>query len=165
MFNPFYLFTTTLLEKLVERGKMFFIRQTFIRAKEPFDETIKGYFLISHYDNITTAMDHFGAISYDANRFLYEWHNSEHKKRLELAASQPQGYKIYSTVFKPDWEKHITDRMKDKMRKYVKELGWNPNRSDSVVTNYELQFGELYIRLKYGRREAKVKFEEIENIY
>jgi hypothetical protein len=48
---------------------------------------------------------------------------------------------------------------------YIKKLGWQPTRMDDVITNYELQFGELYIRIKCGSREAKVKFEEIEKVY
>ena len=165
MFNPFYLFTSELLLKLTEHGKIFFVRQTFLRAKDPFDENTKGHFLISHYNNLTTAMDHYGAISYDGNRFLYDWTKEEHRDKLIVAASQPKGYKIYSTVFKPDWEKHITGRMKDKMRMYVKKLGWKPLPGEGLTTNYELQFGELYIRLRYGTREAKIKFEEIEKMY
>ena len=32
---------------------------------------------------------------------------------------------------------------------YIKKVGWMPVRMDEVQTNYELQFGELYIRIKW----------------
>ena len=162
MFNPFYPFTDQLLDAFVKNGKTFFVRQTFNRAKDHFDEGIKGYFLFSHYDNATTAMDHYGAISYDPNRFLYDWHNPEHQEKLRVAGSGLKEYKIFSAVFKTDWEKQLTNRMKERVRQYVSKLGWSPKSGEMVDTNYEIQFGELYLRLKYGGRQAKVKFEEIE---
>src|SRR6478672_4087267 len=65
MFNPFYPFTTDLLEALVGSGKRFFVRQRFERARIPSDQGIRGYFLVSHYELLTTAQDHLGAIAYD----------------------------------------------------------------------------------------------------
>ena len=165
MFNPFYLFTSDLLDAFVKRNKTFFVRQSFPRGRNILDNHTKGYFIISHYEHLNTALDHFGAIAYDANRFLYNWNDPEHQKRLQIAASQPDDYKIYSTVFKPDWDKHISTKVRDKLRMYIKKVGWMPIRMDEVQTNYELQFGELYIRIKWGSREAKIKFEEIEKIY
>src|SRR2546423_11648662 len=164
MFNPFYPFTTQLLTAFVLRNKKYFVRQTFIRAKDHFEDGVKGYFLFSHYDNLTTAQDHYGAISYDPNRFLYNWNEPEHQQKLKLAASQPDGYKIFAGVFRSDWEKALTNRIQEKVRVYVSRLDWKPKGDEKVATNFELQFGELYIRLRYRNREAKIKFEEIEKI-
>ena len=165
MFNPFCLFTIPLLNSLIKNGKIYFVRQTFNRAKDRVEGETKASFLFSQYNNLATAQDHFGAISYDPNRFLYHWENPEHKERLKVAASHPDGYKIYANVFQKDWERLVTDRIKERVRFYVKGLGWKPERDENVDTNFEVQFGELFIRLKYGNREAKVKFEEIEKIF
>ena len=165
MFNPFYLFTTDLLNAFTARNKIFFVRQSFLRGRQSFEKDIKGCFIISHYEHLNTALDHFGAIAYDPNRYLYNWNEPAHREKLLIAASQPPYYKIYSTVFKPDWDQHISSKIRDKLRMYIKKLGWQPTRMDDVITNYELQFGELYIRIKCGSREAKVKFEEIEKVY
>jgi hypothetical protein len=164
MFNPFYPFTKQLLDAFVQRDRRYFVRQSFDRGKGAFDEGIKGYFLFSYYDNLTTAQDHFGAISHDPNRFLYDWENPEHRQKLETAASGLKEYKVFASVLRPDYEKGLTDTIKKRIRGYVSSrLGWYPKGSDTLDTNFELQFGELYIRLKYGGRQAKVKFEEIEN--
>jgi hypothetical protein len=165
MFNPFYPFTTQLLDGFVKKGKKYFVRQTFHRAMDHFDEGIKGYFIFSHYDNLTTAMDHFGAIANDAYRFLYDWDNAEHREKLKIAASQPKEYKIFAGVFKQDWERQVTNRLKEKVRMYVSKLGWSPKPGEMVDTKYEIQFGELYMRLSYAGRQAKVKFEEIEKLF
>jgi hypothetical protein len=164
MFNPFYPFTRQLLEAFVAQGKKYFVRQTFHRARDHFDEGVKAYFLFSHYDTLTTAQDHFGAIAHDPNRFLYDWQNLEHQDKLKIAASELPDYKVFASVFKPDWERQVTDRLKEKVRKYVSRLGWTPKPGEMVNTSYELQFGELYVRLKYRERQAKVKFEEIEKL-
>lgn len=165
MFNPFQILTSELLEAFVSRGKTYFVRQQFPRGKQSFDTGVKGYFLFSHYDNLTTALDHFGAISYDRTRFLYKWEVAEHRQKLRLAASGLKEYRIYAAVFKTDWEKQNASRMRDKLRMYIKKLGWNPHRDEGVLTNYEIQFGELFIRIKHQGREVKVKFEEVEKMF
>lgn len=166
MFNPFFPFTNQLLDAFVAKGKKFFVRQTFERGMNPFDKEVKGSFLFSHYDNLTTAQDHFGAISHDSRRFLYDWNNPEHQQKLKVAASGLKEYKNYASVLRPDYEKGITDKLKKKIRQYVSDsLGWHIKGSDTLDTNFEMQFGELFMRFKHGSRQAKVKFEEIENQY
>jgi hypothetical protein len=164
MFNPFYLFTPELLEAMVKGGKRYFVRQRFDRGSSIGETNYLCPFLISHYELLTTAQDHLGAIAYDPLRFLYDWTNNEHKERLHRAAALCNEYKIYSPVFKPGWEKDITDALKEKAKRYVSALGWMPKGGEMVNTNYEVQFGELFVRLNYKGREVKVKFEEIEKL-
>lgn len=163
-FNPFHLFTSDLLDAFVASGKKYFVRQTFDRGKTISDDPfLKSCLIITHYDSLTTAMDHLGAISYDTHRFLYNWEETAHRQRLRIAAAGPEGYKIFAAVLKPGWDRPVDGVLKKKLRQYIEKLGWKPGRDEGVRTNYEMQFGELYIRIKYGGREAKVKFEEIEN--
>lgn len=166
MFNPFYPLTGELLEAFVARGKKYFVRQTFNRGRKPFDHEVKGSFLFSHYDNFTTAQDHFGAISHDPNRSFYDWSNPQHQQKLKVAAGGLKAYECYASVLRPDYEKGLNDKVKKKIRQYVSNsLGWPIKGGDTLDTNFELQFGELFIRFKHGARQARVKFEEIENQY
>ncbi len=165
MFNPFAPFTKDLLHGYIAHGKVFFVRQTFPRGRSALDKGVKGYFLFSHYDNLVTAQDHFGTIASDPFRFLYEVHLPAHRGRLELAASGLKEYRNFAAVFTPDWDRHHATRIKDKLRMFIKKLGWNPHRDEGVQTNYEIQFGELFIRIKFGGREVKVRLEEIEKIF
>jgi len=75
MFNPFYLFTTELLQAMVKGGKRYFVRQRFDRGRNIDETNTLSSFLISHYELLTTAQDHLGAIAYDPLRFLYDWTN------------------------------------------------------------------------------------------
>src|SRR5689334_19256398 len=102
MFNPFYPFNSRLLNAFVAKGRKYFVRQTFNRAKDHFDEGIKGYYFFSHYDNLAEAQEHYDAIAHDPNRFLYDWNDIEHRSKLEIAASALPQYKIYTGVFKSD---------------------------------------------------------------
>src|SRR5690242_8819380 len=106
MINPFYPFTRALLEALVKKGHRYFVRQTYRREKNT-SPGFKGAFLLTHYDSVTTAMDHYGAISYDAARFFYDWENAEHRRRLCMAADGPEGYKLYAALFRKDWERPV----------------------------------------------------------
>jgi hypothetical protein len=164
MFNPFYPFTTPLLNAFVKHGKTYFVRQTFRRARGYFEEGIKGSYLISHYESLHEAQVHFDALEHDPNRFLYKWNNPEHQVKLKVAAASPAGYKVYSSTFQKGWERQITDRIKKGIRLYVASLGWQPSRSNGLGTDFYQTFGELYIKLKYKTQEVRVKFEEIENL-
>lgn len=164
MFNPFYPFTRQLLQAFVDKGKRYFVRQSFERGRSLADTGIKECFLITHYEALTTALDHYGAIAHDGRRFLYDWNREDHQQRLVTAASAPEGYRVFAAVLRPDYDKAVDRLFQKKLRLYIDRLGWQPKRDEGVTSNYELQFGELYIRLKYRGREAKIKFEEIENI-
>ena len=51
-----------------------------------------------------------------------------------------------------------------KLRYYIDtRLQWRPNGSDDVVFSLDVQFGEVYARLKFRSKEIMVKLEEIEN--
>ena len=102
MFNPFAPLTTDLLHAFIGRGKIFFVRQAFPRGKSPLDKDVKGYFVFSHYDNLTTAQDHFGTIAHDPYRFLYNWNDLAHRGKLEIAASGLQHYRNFAAVFSPE---------------------------------------------------------------
>ena len=164
MYNPFALWTEEALNSFVEEGHRYFVRQTFNRGKDAFDENNKGCFLFCHYTDYTNAKEHFDALKNDVHRFLYDWEDEDHKKKLRMAASQPQGYKIYTNTFMPDWEKHITDRIKQKIRTYIQRKGWRPTREQGVQIAFFPHFGEVMIALKFLGREVHVPFDDIEKL-
>ncbi|MEJ7740461.1 MAG: hypothetical protein WKF97_23840 [Chitinophagaceae bacterium] len=165
MFNPFSPLSKPLLDAFVKAGKKYFVRQTYNRARDHFDQGIKGCFIFTHYAEIGHAQHHYGAISQDPNKFLYEWDNPEHQSKLNIAASKPSGYKIYATVFQRDWEKTITNQLKEKVRKYIDyKLGWKPGRGETVAFTIYVSYGELYAKLKLRAQEVRVKLEDIENL-
>ncbi len=163
MINPFAPLSKALLDAIVSRGKKYFVRQSFPRGHDHFDEGINGYFIFTHYSDIAHAQHHMMAIGHDSYKYLYEWDNPEHQQKLYVAASQPAGYKVYSAVFIKDWEKLVSGT-RAKAKDFIEtKVRWRPGRGDNVDISIYARYGELYARLKLRGQEVRVKLEEIEN--
>lgn len=165
MFNPFSFLSKPLLDAFVKSGKKYFVRQSFPRAKDHFDESIKAYFIFTQYSEIAHALHHLDAISHDPHRFLYEWDNPEHRQKLCVAADNPPCYKVYACVLNKHWQKQIQNAIREKTRGFIeRNIGWKPRRNDTVKCILFVNNGELYAKLKLRAEEVRVKLEEIENI-
>lgn len=163
MFNLLAKFDNRALNGLLKQGHRYFVRQTFNQAREAFDNTTKALFLICHYKDGAKAKEHFDVLTDDPNRFLYSWDAPEHQERLKVDADGPEGYKIFSNTFIEDWENHITDRFRSKIRAYIDELGWKPSRNDVVKFDFFPRFGEPFATLRFKKQAVEVSFEEIDS--
>lgn len=149
---------------MVEQGHRYFVRQTFERARDPFDETTRGHFLFCHYQEWPKAKEHYDVLAGDPFRRLYDWGDPADRERLLVAAGGPAGYRVFSNTFLPEWEQHVTPRLRQKMKAYVARLGWKPARDEQVAPVFFPYFGEVYVSLKFRRQEVRVKLEEIEKM-
>ena len=165
MFNPLAPLNEAALGGLIKAGMRYFVRQTFHRARTPLEEHIKGCFLFCHYEAYAAAKEHFDALKDDPHRFLYDYEEPAHRAKLRIAAARPDGYKLYTNTFMPNWRQHLTDRIKKKIRAYIQSRGWNPRREEGVKISFFPHFGEVMIRLKCNRQEVRVKFEDIEKMF
>ncbi len=165
MFNPLALFDERALEGFVREGHRYFVRQTFERGRDPFDRTCRGVFLFCHYKDLPKAKEHYDVLAGDRNRFLYDWEDPLHRKKLITAAAGDHGYKIFSNTLVPDWEQHITDRVKAKIRAYIMRLGWKPAREEAVIPVLYPHFGEICVSLRFRKQEVRVTFEELEKAF
>lgn len=161
MTNPFQLYTPALLEALLNAGHTCFVRQSYQRGMDHFDNTIRHAFLISHYNDPAKARMHYEALPNDGNRFLYESNNAEHLEKLKKAAKNPLGYKIYTPMLSKPWAP--PEIMKTKVRKYIdRKLRWQVGAGHTVRTNLFTQFGELFLTLKMGIHDIKIPLSDIE---
>lgn len=163
MFNPVFPFTPQVLQKTVERGCHYFVRNYWSPATDHFEEGINGYFIITHYDDKAKAMAHFNSVTGDKYRHFYNWNVQEDKERLKIAATQPKGYRIFSAYFLDDYQKRITNRLKEKINNYMyRHTSWKPKKGETVSIDFYLQFGSLYITMSYAGSQIRVKFDDIE---
>ena len=163
MFNPLYLLSNEVLEATVKRGCIYFVRNNYPNAFNPLAEGIKANLLLSHYDDLQKAQEHFNSIPQDVYRFLYHWNNPEHQSKLKIAASQPKGYAIYSTYFYPNYKTKITPRLKEKINSYMySHTRWNPKKGETVNIDFHLQFGALFVTMQYAGKKIQVRFIDIE---
>ena len=63
----------------------------------------------------------------------------------------------------PDWERHITNRMKQEIRAFIKDKGWKPD-GEGVKIDFYPHFGEVMITLRFREQKLSVKLEEVETM-
>jgi|SRR6185436_18692605 len=164
MYNPLCLFSERLLDAFVKANKKYFIRQGYPRGFNLIDNNIKRYFLISHYGDLNQAKQHFDAIRTDGNRYLYDWDNAEDQKRLRLAVTQPDGFKIFAAVMMPDWKARAEVVLKEKMQRFIRfKLKWFPSKNDSVDFELSLNYGEVFVTMKLRNQQIEVSLADVEN--
>lgn len=165
MFNPCYPLTTELLDAMLHKGVLHYVRSTFPRGAVMNDPAFKNSFLISHYHDPAEAERHYNAIRHDANRFHYDARNPEHLDKLKAAASQPEGYKIFSRIMIPGIEKKVTVLFKEHTKRYLyKNTGWDLKGRVTITPFLYFQLGELFVRIAHSGDEIKIKFEDLENV-
>ncbi len=158
MHNPLYIFTTEVLDELIKTGHRYFVRQTYKRG---LNAELKASFLISHYEEQAKADIHFKALVNDPNSFLYDAEDPSHLLKLQVAASQPEGYRIYTLHLAMEkWKVPLI--LKGNLKRYITRLGWQPSRDKGVNAKLFSQFGELFIALKWQSHETKVPLSDIE---
>ena len=161
MFNPLFPFTKDLLDSFIKAGKRYFVRNSYPRGYD--DPILSGSFIITHYDDIAKANAHFHANTLDEHRYLYDWNDPFDRDKILLASFQPAGYKIYSSLFIPDWRKKITPNMKLKIDDFMyRETNWKPGKGEKTNLNFYFQFGQLYFSLSYKHNKISGKFDEVE---
>lgn len=162
-YNPFPLFSETLLKDQVAKGKRFFVRQTFARGM---DARLKAAFLLRAYpaDEEEQARRHVAAIPGDATIFLYDADIPEHLEKLAIAARQPFGYKVFYAAKKGvDWQPPPV--YKEKIRHYINRhhAGWRSSREgEKIQVGLYEEFGELLLKFSYDGEEETIPFDDIE---
>lgn len=150
---------------MIQKGVVHFVRSTYKRGLNGKDTECKGAFLISHYHDPAEAERHFNAIKNDPHRFLYDARKPDQLEKLRQAATQPEGYKVYSKILIPGIEKKITTIFKEHTKRYLfKNTNWDLKGRVTITPFLYFQLGELYTRIAHQGDEIKIKFEELENI-
>jgi hypothetical protein len=163
MYNPFPLLTPALLKDRIMDGKRYFVRQVYKRGMK---SNLKAAFLIRAYDasEKELADQHMRVLSKDPNAFLYDANDPAHLEKLNIAANQPVGFKIfYAGKTGVDWKPPLD--YDHKIRHYIlkKHPTWRtkPGGDKIEIGLYE-EFGELFLKFGYQGEEDRILFEEIE---
>ncbi len=160
MHHPLTILSAALLSALLEEGYSFFVRQSCPVGIAPADTPIREVFLITPYKDIVSANAHFQHIRFDRRKYIYQTSHPEEKDKLYQAAAQPAGYKIYAAQIDPE---HQTPdaQLVQHVKHYISQYTTWP--TDHIQIEYGLQYGELYLSLKYGDEEIKVPLPAIES--
>ena len=165
MINPYSLLTPEILAAMLKQP-MFFVRQYYPRGIGPYDDSTIPL-LLTHYihhevDN-ERAKRHMRLLLTDRFRFLYNSADPVHLKKLEQAASQPQGYRIYINLLPRKWKPG--DSLKRRISGYMLHRlpGWKYSPSDKLKVTLKERYGELHLALLWKGQQTEVNLAEIEN--
>jgi len=165
MYNPFALLSVPLMQALL-KSNQYYVRQTYERGRDHFDELVKLSLLITYYygDAIETtrAQMHYKLLVKDRYRFLYDGTIPEHRERLLIAASQPEGYKVYVNLLPAKWK--APDLLRDKIAGYVAKAlpEWKVDRYSKLDIVLQEKYGNLYLDLHWKGRSATVQLDAVE---
>ncbi|WP_346318165.1 hypothetical protein [Chitinophaga sp. YIM B06452] len=158
MHNPLSLLFPQLLDRLVEHGYRYFVRQSFPRGIDL--PAIKEAFLITPYLDFGEANAHFQAIRFDHRKYIYPVDHHEEKAKLYAAAGQPEGYRVFVALLKGKTWRPPPD-LGPRIKAFLKAQGRGSSGKIDAVLG--IHFGELILEVRAGEDTFKVPLREIDN--
>lgn len=166
MLNPYTLIRPELLKAMLKQP-MYFVRQYHKRGMLENESKETEPLLFTHYAQHETdgerARRHIRLLMKDPYRFLYDSTNKEHLQKLLVAATQPDGYRIYINLLPKKWK--ATDGLKTKINSYMLHRlpWWKYSPADKLNVTLKERYGQLYIVLLWKGQQTEVHLDEIEN--
>jgi hypothetical protein len=122
--------------------------------------------LFSDYAELGEAKLHLNAVKTDRYAAIIDLNKPTHLKKIQDLLEAGSGYRIFFAVVRSATalENLINKKYKDKLKQYVdKHTNWRISRDAVVKPTIQLSFGEIFIILRHGSQQIRIKFEEIEN--
>lgn len=165
MHNPYTLLNPVLLQALL-RQPLYLVRQSYPRGNRPGDKNIRSV-LLTHYGHHATDLErverHLRLLHQDTARFVYDSLLPAHRQRLEQAALQPAGCRVYINLIPRAW---TTDAaLKEQIRQFIRTRlpGWKHRPGDPLQITLQERYGELFVALRAKGCQMEVHLDSIEN--
>ncbi|MFM2145376.1 MAG: hypothetical protein RL732_212 [Bacteroidota bacterium] len=164
--NPYVPFSIPLLHAMA-RQPLYLVRQHYPRGADPTSVKCTTPLLLTHYTQLDTdrerAQRHMRLLKKDPCRFLYDSTDAVHRERLESAAAQPEGYRIYINLLPAPWKAPAP--LKKKIEAYLREQlhWWNYRPNDTLHVALKDRYGELFLGISWKHRQTEVHLADIEN--
>ena len=163
MYNPLATITPGLMNALLQEPKLI-VRQHYPRGNSGNDTIplLLTYYYKNNNIDVNRANLHLKQLQEDKYRFLYDTENEEHRKKLLVAAEQPQGYRVFINLVPARWQPSIT--LRKKIHAYVQK-NYEKKNSKTRKINVQLQdlYGKIYLLLSWKENKAEVLLDEVEN--
>lgn len=166
MLQPFLKMEQVYLDRLVELKKRYIVTQSYNRHFDHFTEEHLPGLLLSDYEDAGLAKIHLNAVSHDKLSALLDLSKTSHYRKVQ-ELMWGEKYEVYWCIVKSAaaLKKRLDAGYKAKIRKWIeKNTTWNIKASDSVSTQFEVRFGELFLILKWRTQKASLKFDDIETL-
>jgi len=160
MFNPLHIFEVQFLQAFINKGVVAFVKQSYQRGRQALDPAApKGYVLI-HFEKLLAAQQYYDVLKDDPGREIFFTDRPGDMIRIkELISNTP----VFMMLKIKDAEIKARKVLDKKLKAFIEyKLNWHPSRQDEVLFSLDVQFGEVYAKLKFRSKEIKVKLAEIE---
>lgn len=158
MFNPLHQFEPQFIEGFRKKGVKAFVKQTYNRGKGPDPGT--SSFVLVHFEHLLGAQQYFDVQKGDAGRELFKIDDAADLDKIKTLLNTA---KVFTMLKIKDAEIKARKMLDKRVRAFIEyKLNWHPGREDDVRFTLDVQFGEVYAKLKFRSKEIKVKLEEIE---
>jgi hypothetical protein len=165
MMNPYTILTPALLKAMLKQP-MYFVRQHYPRGGDFSNAPITPV-LLTHYVHHDTdkerAERHMRLLMKDRYRFLYDSTLPGHREKLEKAAEQPAGYRVYINLLLKKWKP--SEILKQKIAHYMSSNlpAWKYSPADQLKVTLKERYGELFLALLWKGQQCEVHLDLVEN--
>jgi hypothetical protein len=163
--NPYTILTPAILQAMLKQP-MYFVRQEYPRGADP--GLLAGIpVLLTHYIHHDTDLErarrHLRLLVKDRYRFLYDTTDPLHLEKLNRAALQPEGFRIYVNLLPKKWKP--SGILKKKVAAYMLHClpGWKYSPSDKLSVTLKERYGELFLALLWKGQQTEVHLDLVEN--
>jgi hypothetical protein len=164
MFNPFAPFDPHFLNAFRQKGVKAFVKQTYDRGRNMYDNDPQPAFLLIHFTDLANAQKHFDVIKTDHNRQIYNLDDPLHWQELVNMLNRPAGKRFFTNLTIRNVNQRAKQLLDRRIRDYLRQrTNWRPGRNEQVNFSLDFIFGEIYVELSYGPKRIKIKLEELEN--
>lgn len=165
MYNPLYELTPQALIGLIRQRSFFWVQQSYPRGIEMGD---KAAFLLTPYETLEKAQEHFDHLAADSERRLYQLHlnpgdpigKDQDGQDLIAASKRPRGIRYYLPYTDG---KSLPGWLNRQVKEGAKIFGWG-GRSTEVEARLGFHYGELVIRYFFKHEQQMIPLREIEKI-
>ena len=160
MYNPLHPFEEKFLDAFIRKGVIAFVKQSYQRGRQQINPAAPKAFVLIHFERKLAAQQYFDVLKEDPERELFWIENPADVERIkQLIATSP----AYMMLKVKDAEFRARKILDKKIKAFIEyKLNWHPSRQDEVLFSLDIQFGEVYAKLKFRSKEIKVKLEEID---
>jgi hypothetical protein len=165
MIQPFTIFEKKMIVGLINLRKVYLVAQYYPAGMDHFSDTAKIPILLTDYDDASLAQVHLGALRHDRYGCIMDLNKDKHLAKLQQMLGEGSEYIVYWAVVSnlKDLKKNVDLNYTNNIRNYItKNTNWRIGADETVRPVLQVIFGELFIALKRGDQEIRVKFEEIE---
>lgn len=165
MVNFFELFQEHYITRLLLLRKTWLVTQTYNVGKDDFDTMYRTPILLTDYEEKGLADVHKAALRSDPFAAIIDLNNSRHVDKLREMLQDESGYLLYWAVLqdRERFKRRLDLKYKDNIRRYLlKNTEWRIGADEILRPKVQMIFGELFMILKWGKQELRVKFAEIE---